>query len=160
MQTWATRTQNFLTSINGTFFNNGIIVEPSCASSSCTTSQRAYKALLIRWLAGTAISAPFTTAPIMGLLSTTAKAVVSGCDSSGVCSVSGETGLGEQMTALDAVLALLVGRPAEESTSTTSSGPAATTSAKTGQGVNLSGPGCLYLTALSIAIMAFHMGFG
>lgn len=67
------------------------------------------------------MSAPFTTAPIQDLLATSARAVALGCDASGVCVVSGQSGLGEQTAALDSVLALLVGRPEETSTPTTGS---------------------------------------
>jgi hypothetical protein len=86
------------------------------------------------------MSAPFTAPPIQDLLSTSAKSVVGGCDGSGVCAVGGQNGLGEQMTALDSVLALLIGRTEEVGTPpTTSSGPAATTTAPGSLGVSRAG---------------------
>jgi mannan endo-1,6-alpha-mannosidase len=115
-QTWVTRTQNFFNHANSTFFqstNNGLTVyEPICSSSTrCTNSQRAYKALLVRWMARTAMAAPFTTSAIQSILSAAGKTVAAACTQEGnsTCTVSGNMGLGEQMAALDLVQGLLVG---------------------------------------------------
>jgi mannan endo-1,6-alpha-mannosidase len=123
-QTWATRTTGFLTSVNRTFFPSGVIEEPSC-NSQCTTSQRAFKSLLIRWLARTGSDAPFTTSQVHGLLTKTASLVVGGCSNSGnsTCASNGQNGLGEQLTALDSILALLVGRPADVASPSSTSSP-------------------------------------
>ena len=46
--------------------------------------------------------------------------IAAGCTQAGVCTVDGMQGLGQDLTALDSVLALLVGRPAGALTPTTS----------------------------------------
>ncbi|KAF2435582.1 glycoside hydrolase [Tothia fuscella] len=131
-QTWISRTQGSFTSLNNSFFPKGVVREPVCDSSSCTTSRRTYNAMLMRWLARTAISAPFLTATIQSMMDQSAESVIRGCDGDTTCSVDGKTGLSEQLIALDAVLALLVGRSPDTVTTTSSSGssivPSATSS--------------------------------
>jgi mannan endo-1,6-alpha-mannosidase len=90
-----------------------VVQEPSCISQ-CTLPQRAYKALLIRWLARTALDAPFVTTQIQTLLVNSANAVIGGCSSgsNSTCVINGQRGLGEQLTALDSAIALLIAMPA------------------------------------------------
>ena len=48
--------------------------------------------------------------------------IAAGCTQTGICTVKGMRGLGQELTALDSVLALLVGSPAGVPTPTTGGG--------------------------------------
>ncbi|KAI0476193.1 glycoside hydrolase family 76 protein [Xylariaceae sp. FL0804] len=126
-QTWKTRVQGLLTSVKSTFFKNGVMWEPSCETSSagCNTDQQSFKGHLARWLAQTAVLAGFTADTITPLLQSTATAVAEQCDgtaasgykgtSGTACGFSwlkaaawdGNSGVGEQMNALNAIVATL-----------------------------------------------------
>jgi hypothetical protein len=76
------------------------------------------------------------TAQIQSLLANSAGDLVSGCSNGtkSSCEINGQSGLGEQLTALDSVVALLVGRPADADptdSSVTSSGGAQPSATKT-----------------------------
>ncbi|KAI1849636.1 hypothetical protein JX265_007973 [Neoarthrinium moseri] len=123
--TWKTRVQGLTDSLEGTFFQNGVMWEPPCESSSCNTDQQAFKGHLARWMANTAKLAPFTHDTIMGLLKTTAAAAAQQCDGSPAsgfkghagtaCGFSwlqgstydGKTGVGEQLNAMSVVMTML-----------------------------------------------------
>jgi len=131
-QVWVTRTQSLLNSANQTFFQNSVLYEPSC-TNGCTLPQRAYKALLARWMARTAFVAPFVTSQIQQMLSQNGQAIADNCSGgqNSNCSIGGNFGLGEQMTALDSVNALLVGRAPEASPGSSSAGSTSTGAAST-----------------------------
>ncbi|TGO28067.1 hypothetical protein BPAE_0032g00090 [Botrytis paeoniae] len=113
---WKERVTGLLNSSTD-FFQNGIMVE-ACESGTCNNDQQSFKCYFGRWLAATAKLAPFTYDTIMPLLSTTATAAVKTCtagkrgNSCGLKWTTGEhdgiTGVGEQMSALEAVQGLLL----------------------------------------------------
>ncbi|KAF2142722.1 glycoside hydrolase family 76 protein, partial [Aplosporella prunicola CBS 121167] len=118
---WRSRTEKHLTSLTNVFFSpsnaTSILKEASCdTTADCTTDARAYKALALRWLAQTALMAPWTADDISDRLRRTAAAAAARCSQlrgGGLweCEslhVPGDTGLGEQLVALDAIQALLV----------------------------------------------------
>lgn len=90
----------------------------ACESGTCNNDQQSFKCYFGRWLAATAKLAPFTYDTIMPLLTTTATAAVKTCtagkrgNSCGLKWTTGEhdgiTGVGEQMSALEAVQGLLL----------------------------------------------------
>lgn len=111
-QTWVTRTQGFLSTLNTTFFQSSgtnLLTEPTCQiPNTCSPMQQAYLALTARWLAGAGNTAPFITAVTQQLLLKSGIGMAAGCTQAGVCTVEGMRGLGQELTALDSVLALLV----------------------------------------------------
>ncbi|KAK6085084.1 cell wall glycosyl hydrolase [Seiridium cupressi] len=124
--TWKTRISGLLGSIQTTFFQDGIMWEPPCESTSCNTDQQAFKGHLARWMATTAKLAPFTYDTIMPLLKSTATAAAQQCDGSPTtgfkghdgtaCGFSwlknstwdGNTGVGEQLNAMSVIMTQLV----------------------------------------------------
>ncbi|KAI0128003.1 family 76 glycosyl hydrolase [Xylariales sp. AK1849] len=124
--TWKERVQGLVDSLEPTFFQDGVMFEPPCESSSCNTDQQAFKGHLARWMAGTAKLAPFTYDTIMGLLTTTAAAAALQCDGSpttgfkgtagtacgfswlGGSTYDGTSGVGEQLNAMSVVMTMLI----------------------------------------------------
>ncbi|KAL7621051.1 hypothetical protein AAE478_008363 [Parahypoxylon ruwenzoriense] len=124
---WKQRVDGLVKSAAGIFFQDGIMWEPSCekTSANCNIDQQSFKGHLIRWMSLTAIIAPFTYDTIMPLLQSSAQAAAKQCsgpasdnfkDVAGTaCGFSwlqqstfdGITGVGEQMNALQAVIAPL-----------------------------------------------------
>jgi len=105
----------------------------------CNVDQRSFKGFLSRWLALTALMAPFTADIILPLLKSSAVAAASNCiggHNNETCGFrwyepgkwDGNFGVGEQMSALEVVqntLALKRGTPLTASTGGTSQGNAA-----------------------------------
>lgn len=101
------------------FFVNDTMHE-SCESSpiGCNLDQRSFKAYFSRWLADTAILAPFTRDIIMPKLAKSAKAAIKVCtggDTGTQCGQRWSTGVnddsfgvGEQMSALEVVQSNLI----------------------------------------------------
>jgi hypothetical protein len=97
------------------------------------------------------------------MLANSADTIVEGCsngnDSS--CVVNGQSGLGEQLTALDSVVALLVGRPADatptNSTVTTSGGaqPSATKKSAGARTAQVKWKGWFFLAFLIYPLLVF-----
>ena len=90
------------------------MVERACEDvGTCNTDQLSFKAYFSRWLAATAVLAPFTAQTIKPMLATSATAAAKQCTggSSGtICgtkwatgSWDGSTGVGQQMSALEVV---------------------------------------------------------
>lgn len=90
----------------------------ACETGTCNNDQQSFKAYFGRWLAATMKLAPFTEATILPLLTTTAIAAAKTCtagtrgNSCGLKWTTGEhdgiTGVGEQMSALEAIQSLLI----------------------------------------------------
>jgi mannan endo-1,6-alpha-mannosidase len=123
-QAWVARTQGFLSMLNITFFQSSganQITELSCRRPNiCSPMQQVYLALTARWLASASNTAPFITAATQQLLLESGKSMAASCTQAGVCTVDGKQGLGQELTALDSVLAMLLGRGPGGSTPTTS----------------------------------------
>jgi mannan endo-1,6-alpha-mannosidase len=116
--TWSSRISTVLKRTLSVFFQNGIMIEVACQSTgNCDTDQLFFKGLLARDLARTAQLAPFTSASISPLLTSSAKGAASVCDSSGAncgfiwTSNSNSTNgppVGPQFAALEVIQANLV----------------------------------------------------
>ncbi|KAI1087208.1 glycoside hydrolase family 76 protein [Rostrohypoxylon terebratum] len=125
---WKERLNGLVNSTANIFFQDGVMWEPSCekTSAKCNVDQQSFKGHLVRWMALTTQLASFTYDTIMPLIKSNAKAVAEQCsgpagsDYKGpdgtACGFSwlqgstfdGEYGVGEQMNALNAVIATLV----------------------------------------------------
>jgi len=97
---------------------------------TCDTDQQSFKAYLSRWMAATTKVAPFTYDYIMPLLQTSAKAAAAQCDGGTDGTTCGEHwtdnstydgnyGLGQQMSALSVIQAMLIDQAPELLTNTT-----------------------------------------
>ncbi|XDG07509.1 hypothetical protein ABKA04_007124 [Annulohypoxylon sp. FPYF3050] len=125
---WKERLNGLVNSTSNIFFQDGVMWEPSCekTSAKCNVDQQSFKGHLVRWMALTTQLASFTYDTIMPLLKSNAKAVAEQCSGAAgsdykgpdgtACGFSwlqgstfdGEYGVGEQMNALNAVIATLV----------------------------------------------------
>ncbi|KAK8169784.1 glycoside hydrolase [Phyllosticta citrichinensis] len=106
--------------------NASVLVEVACEPvATCNTEQTAFKGLAARWLVWAAVSAPAAMnipARVAGKISGTASAAQQRCEGAELCAgrwfdlseerdvgdISSFTGLGQQLSAFDAVLAPLV----------------------------------------------------
>lgn len=134
---WGDRITNLTRRTLEVFFPNGTVVEPTCehgTTASCTTDAYSFKGYLIRWLAQTTKMAPLVHDTIMTALRTSAQGAIKNCQDDGTCGFTwtgsaydGNTGAGQQMNALSALLILLadtgtVGVPVTNNTGGTSAG--------------------------------------
>ena len=123
------------------------MVEIACEpTQNCNTDQLSFKAYLSRWMAASIKVAPFVEDLVSTYLRTSAKAAATACSASGNgadCGTKwnagvndGETGVGQQMSALEVVQGLLidyVAGPVSQTTGGTSKGdPSAGTGPKHG----------------------------
>lgn len=117
-EVWLTRAKEIVHASNW-FFNNSIMYERTCATSDrCNNDQRSFRSLFSRFLSLTSVLAPETYDDIRPLIETSAAAAAQSCSggSDGVtCGENwsvlgwdGKYGLGEQMSALEVILGLLV----------------------------------------------------
>jgi mannan endo-1,6-alpha-mannosidase len=120
---WVERT-NGLLDATSTFFSpykNGskILFEAQCELDySCNVDQLSMKAYLVRWMACTSQLAPWTAGKIGDLLRTSAQGAAASCSGppdGNTCGVrwyingfDDKTGLGQQLSALEVMYALLV----------------------------------------------------
>lgn len=120
---WVRRTTGLLDATS-TFFSpfpnaTNIMFEAMCETSSvCNVDQYSMKAYLARWLAGTSLLAPYTAGRIGGLLRASAVGAASACTGGpfgNTCGAKwyiddwdGTSGLGQQLSALEVMYALLV----------------------------------------------------
>lgn len=122
-QIWVERTAGLLAATDTFFtpFTNAtdIMFEAVCElDNSCNVDQWSMKAYLTRWLANTSILAPYTAGRIGTLLRASALGAAAACTSGVYGNTCGSkwyvngfnniTGLGQQLSALEAVTALLV----------------------------------------------------
>jgi mannan endo-1,6-alpha-mannosidase len=120
---WVARTTGLLDA-TATFFSpypnaTNIMFEAMCEkTSSCNVDQYSMKAYLARWLAGTSLLAPYTAGRIGGLLRASAIGASNACSagpSGNTCGSKwyiggsdGTSGLGQQLSAMEVIYALLV----------------------------------------------------
>ncbi|KAI9746464.1 MAG: hydrolase 76 protein [Claussenomyces sp. TS43310] len=134
---WQERTQGVLNRTSSIFFTDGVMTEQACERiNTCNVDQHSFKAYLARWMAQTTQLAPFTYDTISALLHSSAVAAAAQCTggSSGqACGTKwidngtwdGTNGVGQQMSALEAILGTLIKNtqtPLTNSTGGTSSG--------------------------------------
>lgn len=115
---WRTRLKGLIDGA-GVFFNNNVMIEVACENNGkCDVDQRSFKAYLARFMAYTAVVAPWTQQYIDPLLKASAQAAVKQCNAGAnqtTCGLrwvdngvnDGSTGVGEQMAALEVVQSLL-----------------------------------------------------
>lgn len=112
------------------FFQNGTMYESACEpSSNCDVDQKSFKAYLSRWMAGTLKLAPFIYDTIMPLLQSSAQAAAKSCNygsAGAICGVKwtedaydSDTGVGQQMCALEVVQSMLINEVSGPVTNTT-----------------------------------------
>lgn len=78
---WKMRLDSLLQKTLDTFFPGGIATEVDCElSDSCTVDMKSFKGYAHRWLASTAILAPYTRDTIWPVLKTSAEAAVAKCN--------------------------------------------------------------------------------
>lgn len=112
---WKTTLDGLLNQTLSLFFSDDIATEISCeAQNTCSVDMYAFKGILAQQLVDTIQTAPYTSSQILPKLTTTAQAAATACGT-GSCgfawgpSASGNTtGLGQQLSALSYVQALLV----------------------------------------------------
>ncbi|KAG9244889.1 glycoside hydrolase family 76 protein [Calycina marina] len=132
---WEERTSGLVNASSIFFSNNSIMYEQACedtdtSAGTCNTDQQTFKAYLARWMAATAKIAPFTTTKIMSWLTSSAEAAAAQCSGGTDGTVCGEHwtaedvydgtyGVGQQMSALQIIAALLVTDAADLVTNST-----------------------------------------
>lgn len=118
---WRTRVTGLMNRTISVFFPGGIAVEVACelnATVQCTTDELSFKGYLHRWMASTTQLAPFTHATIMATLLTSATGAVKACSGGAegrqcgfrwnTGAYDGDTGAGQEMSALAALSSLLI----------------------------------------------------
>ncbi|EOO00215.1 putative glycoside hydrolase family 76 protein [Phaeoacremonium minimum UCRPA7] len=136
-ETWSERLQGLTKQTINVFFPDGVAVERACELDDrvqCTTDMLSFKGYLHRWLAQTTQMAPVIRDTVYDALTTSAQGAVNGCNADGTCgfrwntgSYDGDTGAGQQMNVLGALISMLaklesVAGPVTNSTGGTSTG--------------------------------------
>jgi mannan endo-1,6-alpha-mannosidase len=119
---WVDRTSGFLDA-TATFLSpfpnaTNIIFEAECEKDlTCNVDQYSFKAYLVRWLADTSITAPFTAGRIAPILQTSAIGAAAACTAGpygNTCGAKwyingsdGTSGLGQQLGAMEVMYSLL-----------------------------------------------------
>ncbi|KAH9816356.1 glycoside hydrolase family 76 protein [Teratosphaeria destructans] len=123
-QLWENRTTGLLSQAADTFFSpyknaTNIMYETACETlNTCDNDQYSFKAYLSRWMAKSAIVAPYITSLVTELLTTSAEAAARSC-SGGVNGTTcgehwyygtydGVYGIGQELSALETVQSLLL----------------------------------------------------
>jgi mannan endo-1,6-alpha-mannosidase len=142
---WQERTSGLLRSTIRNFYSlenaTNVLFEQACEPhNTCNNDQYSFKAYASRYLAKTAVLAPYALPAIRTLLTTSAQAAAQACSSGAdnatcgqkwyVGGFDGNAGIGQQMSALEAVQALLpilprqakLGPASANSTNSTGSG--------------------------------------
>jgi mannan endo-1,6-alpha-mannosidase len=119
---WQERTSGLLRSTIRNFYSledaTNVLFEQACEPfNTCNNDQYSFKTYVSRYLAKTAVLAPYTLPAIRTLLTTSAQAAAQACSSGAdnatcgqkwyVSGFDGNAGIGQQMSALEAVQALL-----------------------------------------------------
>ena len=153
---WGERVNGLVKRTSNYFFNNSIIQEPPCEpQDTCTTDDYSFKGYALKWMAKTYQMMPSTYDTIYPLLLATGKAAASCCTGTADASegfvlngiacgfkwtantYDGTSGVGQQMSALQAVLFTLDGpTPYSASTGGTSTGDSGGGSDKTDSSVD------------------------
>ena len=122
---WTDRVNGFLTAATARFFSpfpnaTNILYEPCepvTDGKGCNTDEYSFKAYLSRWMAKSAMLVPSIAPQVNTLLQASAAAAAKSCDGLGnsTCGTrwytggfDGTSGLGQQITALETISALLV----------------------------------------------------
>lgn len=138
-EAWKDRT-NLLLKGAAKFFDNydnatNIATELVCEGfDKCNTDQLSFKAYLMRWLAKTSVVAPFTKATIDKYVQASAKGAATACNGNTcgtkwyVGGYDSNTGIGQQLSAMEAIQALLVNKAGSYQGSSSSSSAAPSSS--------------------------------
>lgn len=120
--TWSGRVEGFVSTASGVFFTpfpnaTGIMYEHQCeVPNNCDTDQLSFKAYLSRWMSKSALLVPSIQANVTSLLQTSATGAAASCSglNNNTCGTrwytngwDGTVGLGQELTALETVQALL-----------------------------------------------------
>ncbi|PGH06117.1 hypothetical protein AJ80_08223 [Polytolypa hystricis UAMH7299] len=118
-ETWRARVQGIVEGLHTFFYKDtNIMFEYACEQrNNCETDQRSFKAYLSRWMGVTTQLAPFLSPLIVPKLAASASAAAKTCtggDDGTLCglkwttsSFDGDTGVGEQMAAMEIIQANL-----------------------------------------------------
>ncbi|KPM37499.1 Mannan endo-1,6-alpha-mannosidase DCW1 [Neonectria ditissima] len=141
--TWKTRVDDMMEDITNKFIKKDVIYEQFCEmSKQCDQDQQSFKGYLARWLAATALVAPYTYKTLSEILLSSAKKAATACSGSPTTGFSGVggtacgfswvdgtfdglIGVGPQMSALQIVmytLAKQASAPVTDKTGGTSKG--------------------------------------
>ncbi|KAH8746376.1 cell wall glycosyl hydrolase [Diaporthe sp. PMI_573] len=177
-EVWANRVNGLTKRTSAYFFQNNIIEEPPCEPhDSCKTDNYSFKGYALKWMAKTVQLMPSTYDTIKPLLLASGKAAASSCTGTAQGSAGGvldgiacgfkwtgstndgTSGVGQQMSALQAVLFTLDGpAPLSATTGGTSSGDSSGGSDKTDKSIDPTKPitmgdraGAGILTAMALA---------
>lgn len=113
---WKSALDDLLNRTLDVFFPDGVASEISCEETrTCSAEFAPYKGLLGHWLADTTQVAPYTSQNIMAKLTSSAEAAAKACNGdvcpevwNGTTSGTVASGLGQQLSALSFVQALLI----------------------------------------------------
>lgn len=131
---WKTHVDGLLKSTLDIFFPDGVAYEVACEPKlTCTTDMFSFKSYLLRWMAQTAIVAPYTRNKILPVLKTSAAAAAKQCNGGATrraCGLSwslgeafdGKTGVGQEMGAMSAMFVNLLALESIEPPVTNSTG--------------------------------------
>ena len=126
---WEERTSSLLRSTIRNFYSlenaTNVLFEQACEpSNTCNNDQYSFKAYASRFLAKTAVLAPYTLPAIRTLLTTSAAAITEACSAGAdnatcgqkwyVSGFDGNSGIGQQMSALEGVQGLIAVLPRED----------------------------------------------
>ncbi|KAK4173361.1 putative mannan endo-1,6-alpha-mannosidase precursor [Triangularia setosa] len=126
-QQWRERLQGLTNRTLNNFFpttpqaGRAAAVEPSCEleeKNQCTTDMLSFKGYVHRWMAQATQMAPFIHDTVMPILRQSTQSMTESCLPDGTCgfrwnrgAYDGNTGAGQQMNALGALVSLLVDQP-------------------------------------------------
>ncbi|KAK5118824.1 hypothetical protein LTR62_000033 [Meristemomyces frigidus] len=126
-QLWQDRTTGLLQECARTFFSpfsntTNVMFEPACEpSNTCDNDQLSFKAYMARWLAKSAVVAPYIATSVNALLTRSAQAAAQSCSGGQygntcgqrwyVGGYDGSYGVGQELSALETVQSLLLLRP-------------------------------------------------
>ncbi|TKA69923.1 hypothetical protein B0A55_07977 [Friedmanniomyces simplex] len=119
---WETIVASLIDTANATFFTpysnaTGIMYEQMCEKQAlCSTDQSSFKGSLANWMGKTAVLVPSVSQRIMTLLEASARGAAASCSGDNstcgtkwyVGGFDGQVGFGQELSALDAVLSVLV----------------------------------------------------
>jgi len=121
---WLVRTQGLLAHATTQFFSpytnsTGVMYESQCEESeTCDVDQLSFKAYLARWMTATGALVPSLRTDILALLTPSAEAAALSCSGGSdgsqcgtkwyIGGYDGVTGVGQEMSALEVILGLLV----------------------------------------------------
>jgi mannan endo-1,6-alpha-mannosidase len=160
---WKSRVDGLLNTTMSVFFKNGVAEEVACETiGTCNPDMKASKGILAQALVRTVQLAPYTKASIMSILGTTAVKAAAACGSKGedcalqwgtTTGTKNGTGVGEMISVLSFVQALLVGESEGLATQSTGGSNGTATSTSTTSGTSTASSGKSSSTGNSAASM-------